>query len=79
MLLICRQHTSRPIVLALKKNVYAIANASNITLRRANYLTVQDSLLFSSQLSNLPALDSQTNSGQILLYFKKYSLQGVLE
>jgi hypothetical protein len=65
MLVICRQHTSRPIALALRKSVYAMAdakNASNITLRRANYLTVQDSLFFCSHFQN-SALDSQTDRG----------------
>ena len=83
MLLICRQHTLRPIALALKKSVYAMAdakNASNITLRRANYLTVQDSLIFSSQHSQIyPRQTHKQTASQILLYFKKYSLYGVFK
>jgi len=54
MVTLCLQHTSRPIVLALRKNAHAMAsakNASNIMLRRANYLTVQGNLFFSSHNS----------------------------
>ena len=48
MLILCRQRTLHPIVLVLRKSVHAMEdarNASSITKRKANYPTVQDSLL----------------------------------
>jgi hypothetical protein len=54
MLVLCRQHTLRPIVLVLKKSAHVMENAKNassITKRKANGPPVQDSLLFNSQHS----------------------------